>query len=1317
MQCLFCKKTIPLLRRLKDSEFCSEDHRKQYVKEQSLLALESLVSGDVRSVSRSRSKTLAEAGVGTTTAGSGRGRTGTLSNRRNSAGDPDLAEYEAQQGSAYSAALEAAHHMASGNDGQAHVFNDIEECPTDDSLFDALSNITTDFEPKLPPADELSSGHSTQIHGAVEQTSAAGHRGVLAPIAALECSHWNFPASIPRRRVALILRRKRAELAKLFVSARIGEKWQTSTKKAAIPLSWPGSSGPTISRLALAIEGELTPPPPVIPPIAAALDISFEHVIHGCSMDPAGQPAFDHLSPTPSRARLDLNLAQNPGLALTGDFEGRFIELRSHSGKAGTVPSDWFSPILEPEIRLAVPRLSLPWFFAEFAIGEASEGWVVNPHSVAGFLGSTGGIEALAPSVQPAMDRLTLPAALRTGFALQKAHEGAVIVRPNRPALSGDARFEQEPFSIAQAIHRLQLSSNPLTLSHSERVHMELQLTQRAPESIQFAAAAVIAWTKSEPRLKGVRLKIEGSVEVPPPPMTLSLMTLSLKDAVKLRAVNVVELAASGALYLNPSPVFCASTSTADSFAAPAILGDAFRSSLLARCAITGLPVDPCPWPRIDALHEETRLDPRSPIAVLPSVETGNAHGLIPSAAINLRSSELNQVSLDFVPFTIVPALAASVTLSDSAVTWQLEGQADAPRTPVEPTAPPMAPASPLHLTREPHKGEFQLAAFEPRCELGAIEVALLPQGISTLYNTGLTPPQSGSVGAPAPPAASVPPVSPSELANFIEYLRQASILPAILASERHEEPVRSWKDALAEAEQAAPSLYPVEIPAVLAAAAAAGGAVSWRASSPISISHSLPITGTITVFERTPVRRAPDTRRLEVASRPTGHGRRLRNSGPTPPPPAAAPPAEDVLGQIPAPPILEPAVLETPKVEQAKIETPKVEQAEKVDALENIAENAVPPMAGLAPLTLNKMKRSKAKINQSLGPLQVLIQAAQIPSGLTTSLYEPAARTESVLRQKVQDSKPSRGFFLFWRKAPADLKWITLSLPVVLGVWMMTSGRNHPKPANPIPAPLESSASVGIGETETAALPTKVRKATGETKEALVKGTTAPAPLPPSPEKVEEGSWSKFMQRVTYRSAIAHEEDFRSGLSQWEGRGAWTSTWNYDRNGLLRPGQLALFSPSMEMTDYHLEVTGSLDRRSFGWVFRATDMNNYYGGRLVETRPGPMPTVTLERFIVAGGKKIKSQFFPVPLSMRGESIFTVVVEVAGNSFTTSVQGQIVDSFNDDRLTGGGVGLFGLKGEESRIFRISLTHNNDLFGRVCAMIASRETISPGGRAK
>ena len=211
--------------------------------------------------------------------------------------------------------------------------------------------------------------------------------------------------------------------------------------------------------------------------------------------------------------------------------------------------------------------------------------------------------------------------------------------------------------------------------------------------------------------------------------------------------------------------------------------------------------------------------------------------------------------------------------------------------------------------------------------------------------------------------------------------------------------------------------------------------------------------------------------------------------------------------------------------------------------------------------------------------------------------------------------------------------------------------------------------------------------------------------------------SWDKFKQRVAFRSAIAHEEDFHSGLSQWGGRKGWANTWSYDRTGLVRVGQLALFSPSMSMIDYHFEVTASLDRQSMGWVFRSLDLNNYYAGRLVITRPGPVPTVSLERYAVIGGRKMKSQFIPVPITHRGDTIFTISVDVAGNSFTTSVQGQIVDSFTDDKFKFGGVGLFSGRGEESRVFRVSLTHNNDTFGRLCALIAPYETISSGSVKK
>ena len=95
----------------------------------------------------------------------------------------------------------------------------------------------------------------------------------------------------------------------------------------------------------------------------------------------------------------------------------------------------------------------------------------------------------------------------------------------------------------------------------------------------------------------------------------------------------------------------------------------------------------------------------------------------------------------------------------------------------------------------------------------------------------------------------------------------------------------------------------------------------------------------------------------------------------------------------------------------------------------------------------------------------------------------------------------------------------------------------------------------------------------------------------------------------------------------------------------------------------------------------------------------------------------MKSQFIPVPITHRGDTIFTISVDVAGNSFTTSVQGQIVDSFTDDKFKFGGVGLFSGRGEESRVFRVSLTHNNDTFGRLCALIAPYETISSGSVKK
>ncbi len=388
------------------------------------------------------------------------------------------------------------------------------------------------------------------------------------------------------------------------------------------------------------------------------------------------------------------------------------------------------------------------------------------------------------------------------------------------------------------------------------------------------------------------------------------------------------------------------------------------------------------------------------------------------------------------------------------------------------------------------------------------------------------------------------------------------------------------------------------------------------------------------------------------------------------------------------------------------------------------VKKEAIPPFADLVSLPVVKnVKYSRAKANAtSVGLVQVLVEGKKPSSGLSVEPFKFNERSvENSLRSSLEQKKPSAGFSLFWLKAPADLKWIMLSLPVIIGVWLYTSAGTPKKPVEPVAVPMQVVEMANPKEPAYDAYAKPSSPITSEQAEAVKEET----PLRATPPQISLGgqapdqadSWEKFKQRVAFRAAISHEEDFHSGLSQWAGRKGWANTWSYDKTGLARVGQLALFTPSMSMIDYHFELTASLDRHSMGWVFRSLDLNNYYAGRLVITRPGPVPTVSLERYAVIEGRKMKSQFIPVPITHRGDSIFTISVDVAGNSFTTSVQGQIVDSFTDDKFKFGGVGLFSGRGEESRVFRVSLTHNNDAFGRLCALIAPYETISSGSVKK
>jgi hypothetical protein len=193
--------------------------------------------------------------------------------------------------------------------------------------------------------------------------------------------------------------------------------------------------------------------------------------------------------------------------------------------------------------------------------------------------------------------------------------------------------------------------------------------------------------------------------------------------------------------------------------------------------------------------------------------------------------------------------------------------------------------------------------------------------------------------------------------------------------------------------------------------------------------------------------------------------------------------------------------------------------------------------------------------------------------------------------------------------------------------------------------------------------------------------------------------------RRASTRAAIEHIEDFRSGMYKWITQSGAPLNWTFDRNGLAQPGRLALYRPSMGMSDYTLEILGEVDRKALAWVFRAHDFDDYYIARLVVVKPGPLPVWALQRSAVLSGRETARKTTVLPLMAHGGTMIDITLDARGPDFTVRVQNKVVDVWSDERIRFGGVGFFAGKGEMSRIRWMRLTHQYDVIGRICALLS------------
>ena len=205
------------------------------------------------------------------------------------------------------------------------------------------------------------------------------------------------------------------------------------------------------------------------------------------------------------------------------------------------------------------------------------------------------------------------------------------------------------------------------------------------------------------------------------------------------------------------------------------------------------------------------------------------------------------------------------------------------------------------------------------------------------------------------------------------------------------------------------------------------------------------------------------------------------------------------------------------------------------------------------------------------------------------------------------------------------------------------------------------------------------------------------------------------MQQNVAARAAVALTDDFRSGLEDWQMRSDLSAAWSFDSNGFVRPGSLALYRPSMGLTDYQLRFLGLIDKNALSFVSRAEDFQNYYVIKLVIMKPGPLPTIGVTRYAVIDGKAQERSDVVAPINAMPDMLYRVDLDVHNDTYLLSLQGQIVDTWSEPRLTHGGIGFFTARGEESRIRWVQLTHQYDMLGRLCAYLAPVNISNTNGR--
>ena len=220
---------------------------------------------------------------------------------------------------------------------------------------------------------------------------------------------------------------------------------------------------------------------------------------------------------------------------------------------------------------------------------------------------------------------------------------------------------------------------------------------------------------------------------------------------------------------------------------------------------------------------------------------------------------------------------------------------------------------------------------------------------------------------------------------------------------------------------------------------------------------------------------------------------------------------------------------------------------------------------------------------------------------------------------------------------------------------------------------------------------------------------------FPPTSGPVSErGLFSRTTDTIATfvrdRAPITLHHDFRGGMNEWVTVALNTASkvddphdWKTPSSpAIVEPGSLRLWSRSMPLRNYQLEFEGQIERRSLSWAFRASNPANYYAAKIQITHPGPQPNADLVHYVMLNGHEWDRVQLPLPITLERGNDYRVRVSVQEDRFVTYLNGQVISSWSDRRLTQGGVGFFADQDDQQQVAWVSISERDSFMGRMLA---------------